>query len=105
MRVRTLVLATVLLWPVSVSSQQARFFAAGNDLFRFCSAGVATSEGLCNGYVAGVVDFWPPPISIAATAHGSCSTVDRCELGWPRPTGQLLSKQLVAADYVSAGHK
>ena len=55
MRLKTLVLATSLLWPVSVSSQQARFFATGNDLFRFCSAGGATSESLCNGYVAGVV--------------------------------------------------
>jgi len=56
MRLRTLVLTAGLLWPVSVSSQQARFFATGNDLFRFCSAGVATSQSLCNGYVAGVVD-------------------------------------------------
>ena len=56
MPLKVLVLATGLLWPVSVSSQQARFFATGNDLFRFCSAGGATSESLCNGYVAGVVD-------------------------------------------------
>jgi Rap1a immunity proteins len=56
MRLRMLVLAAGLLWPASGSSQQGRFFATGNDLFRFCSAGVATSQSICNGYVAGVVD-------------------------------------------------
>jgi Rap1a immunity proteins len=56
MRLRAIVIAAGLLWPVSVSSQQTRFFATGNDLFRFCSDGAATSQSLCNGYVAGVVD-------------------------------------------------
>jgi len=37
MRLRTLALTAGLLWPVSVSSQQARFFATGNSfLLRWC---------------------------------------------------------------------
>ena len=60
MRLMALVLAAGLLLPVPVSSQTgtvpALFSTSGNELFRSCTDGFATSRSLCNGYVAGVAD-------------------------------------------------
>jgi hypothetical protein len=56
MRLMALVVATGLLWPESVLSQQTaatRGFLTGNELFRYCSG---ASLDVCNAYISGVAD-------------------------------------------------
>jgi hypothetical protein len=57
MKLRSLVMAAVLLWPAPIFSQNAQpsiaYFRAGNDLFEDCSA---PKHVFCIGYVLGVAD-------------------------------------------------
>jgi hypothetical protein len=52
MRLRVLVVAAGLLWPVSVLSQESRGFFTGNDLYDKCTA----ESVVCAAYVAGMAD-------------------------------------------------
>jgi Rap1a immunity proteins len=60
MRLRALVLAAGLVWPVSAFSETATrdavSFVLAKDLFGFCSDRSANSQSFCSGYLAGVVD-------------------------------------------------
>jgi hypothetical protein len=58
MRLRVLVLAVGLLWPVSVFSETlpVTSFLSGNDLFHVCSDGRDMVRQICEAYVEGVVD-------------------------------------------------
>jgi hypothetical protein len=52
MRLRALVVAAVLLWPVSGLSQELSGFFSGNDLYNNCTA----QSVACPAYVAGMAD-------------------------------------------------
>jgi len=61
MRLRALIVAVGLLWPVSVFSETTQiiggsFFATGNDVFSFCSDSPAAAQFYCLGYMVGVAD-------------------------------------------------
>jgi Rap1a immunity proteins len=59
MRVRALVVAAGLLWPVSVFSQELYgAFRSGNDLYQKCidQAGDMFGQGYCAGYMVGAAD-------------------------------------------------
>jgi hypothetical protein len=58
MRLRMLVLAAGLLWPVSVNSETIPIaaFLNGNDLFHVCSDGRDVVRQICEAYVEGVAD-------------------------------------------------
>lgn len=60
MRLRMLVLAAGLLWPVSVFSQTKDIpvdaFVDGNQLFSVCSDDHHFNQAYCKGYVVGVTD-------------------------------------------------
>ena len=59
MRVRALVMAAGLLWPVSVFSQEpTQAFRSGNDLYEKCiaQAGDMSGQGYCAGYMVGAAD-------------------------------------------------
>jgi hypothetical protein len=60
MRLRALLVAAGLLWPVSVFSGPTGFdvhyFVTGNELFGLCTDSGAASHNFCTGYVEGVVD-------------------------------------------------
>jgi len=60
MRLRALVLAAGLVWPVSAFSETATrdavSFVLAKDLFGFCSNRSANSQSFCCGYLAGAVD-------------------------------------------------
>jgi hypothetical protein len=52
MRVRVLVMAAGLLWPVSVLSQEYRGLLSGDDLYNTCNS----QSVACAAYVAGIAD-------------------------------------------------
>jgi Rap1a immunity proteins len=55
MRLRALLVATGLLWPVS--AQEFGYFENGNKLLDECNADLSTPQsGSCIGYVMGVAD-------------------------------------------------
>ena len=59
MRVRALVVAAGLLWPVSVFSQELYgAIRSGNDLYQKCidQAGDMFGQGYCAGYMVGAAD-------------------------------------------------
>jgi hypothetical protein len=57
MRLRVLVLAVGLLWPISVFSAFPMVsFENGNDLLQVCSDGRDVFQSYCKGYAVGVVD-------------------------------------------------
>ena len=60
MRLRALVLAAGLVWPVSafseIATRDAVSFVLAKDLFGFCSNLSANSQSFCSGYLAGAVD-------------------------------------------------
>jgi Ssp1 endopeptidase immunity protein Rap1a len=60
MRLRALLVAAGLLWPIPVFSETPTHdtvsFVLGKDLFGFCSDRSANSQSFCNGYLAGVAD-------------------------------------------------
>ena len=54
-QIRICIFISSLLWPVSGFSQTN--FYSGNDLYRYCSAGIGVAiENLCNAYIVGAVD-------------------------------------------------
>jgi hypothetical protein len=87
MRLRVLVVAAGLLWPVSVFSETAidlgakgldlnvTQFVDGNDLFRLCSDhGHAGAQGECLGYVVGLADAFRVANAIKANGFAWPST-------------------------------
>ena len=86
MRVRALVVAAGLLWPVSVISQEpTQAFRSGNDLYEKCiaQAGNIFGQGYCAGYMVGAADAFtndgtlclPPGVT-----EGQLETVKEAEL-------------------------
>jgi Rap1a immunity proteins len=59
MRLRTLVVASGLLWPASVFSQIGpSSFVTGNDLYEECTNPTGSAKHIhCTGYVTGIADL------------------------------------------------